>query len=621
MAQSISKTPAARPDTVEVNATAGDNAIAVTSTQVTLGGETVSYDGVESLTVNAAAGSDTVNVRSTFSLTPVTVNGGDDDDTINVGNLFNSLDDIESPLTVNGNAPASPTPGDALNINDDGSANGRTYLITATTVNRDGAAAITYATIESLTVNGASGNNTINVQSTASTTPVTINAGAGDDNIAIDSNGDTAGGTVDNVLSQITIDGQSGANTLHLEDFDDLSTMIRDIIHVTPTEIGADASDSFFGSGGSLTYNNLAHVTLNLSNQYAPDEVHLIPSADTSFELHGNDPDCPMNPDQLPGDALFVDFTGVTDPLLVADGAGNATWTFGNREDVAFDGFEKLNHVGIIVIAPDNGNPGIVRVFDAESGALKHTFAPFGENFRGGVRVAVGDMNCDGLPDIITAAGPSGAPEVRVFNGVTGLPFAGPLGSFMAYGKGSRAGVWVAAGDINQDGLTDIVTGPDNGGGPPVVKVFSGLDGSLVTQFTAYDTFFNGGVRVAVGDINGDSVPDIVTAPGKGRQPQVRVFDGTNLNGPAIHSFMAFATNFHHGLYPCGRRPEWRWPRGYHRQRRLRRPAPGARVRRYEPFGAGAIELRPIRHKRRRHAPRRCCRRGQRWRLGSHRRA
>ncbi len=233
----------------------------------------------------------------------------------------------------------------------------------------------------------------------------------------------------------------------------------------------------------------------------------------------------------------------------MADGAGNATWTFGNREDVAFDGFEKLNHVGIIVIAPDNGQPGIVRVFDAETGALRHTFAPFGANFRGGVRVAVGDMNCDGLPDIITAAGPSRAPEVRVFNGVTGVPFPGTLGSFLAYGKGSKAGVWVAAGDINQDGLTDIVTGPDNGGGPPVVKVFSGLDGALHTQFMAYDTFFNGGVRVAVGDINGDSIPDIVTAPGKGRQPQVRVFDGTNLNGPAIHTFMAFAANFHQGLY------------------------------------------------------------------------
>jgi hypothetical protein len=195
------------------------------------------------------------------------------------------------------------------------------------------------------------------------------------------------------------------------------------------------------------------------------------------------------------------------------------------------------------------GSPPLVQVFDAETGVEKLSFLAFDANFHGGVRVAVGDMNCDGLPDIIVAAGPGGAPEVRVFNGVTGLPFAGTLGGFLAYGKGSRAGVWVAAGDINQDGLTDIVTGPDNGGGPPLVRVFSGLDGGLHAEFIAYEAHFQGGVRVAVGDINGDSVPDIVTAPGQGRLPIVKVFDGTDLAGPAIASFQAFAANYRHGLY------------------------------------------------------------------------
>jgi hypothetical protein len=56
---------------------------------------------------------------------------------------------------------------------------------------------------------------------------------------------------------------------------------------VTPTQIGADPTDTFFGAGGSLTSSGLAHVTLDLSNGYFPDTVHLIPSATTAFELHG----------------------------------------------------------------------------------------------------------------------------------------------------------------------------------------------------------------------------------------------------------------------------------------------------------------------------------------------
>lgn len=536
-------------DSAVVNATAAVDTLDVTSILVTRGGETVAYSGLEGLTINALGEDDNINVQSTAASTPVTVNGGDDDDTFNIGNALNSLDDILGAVTVNGN---DPTASDALNVNDQGDADPHGYIVTSTTVERDGAAAITYGTVESLTLNGGGGGNLINVQSTAAGTVVVVNAGASDDDVTVDSNGgplDPPDGTVNFVVSSLTINGQGGINTLRLEDFSDPNLDTGDVVHVTPTQIGADPADNFFGTGGSLTYSGLAHITLDLSNGYFPDTVYLIPSATTAFELHGNDPDCPMNPDQLPGDALYVDFTGVTDPLLLADGEGNATWTFGNREDVAFDGFEKLNHVGIIVVAPDMGQEALVRVFDAETGAEKFSFQPFEAAFHGGIRVAVGDANCDGIPDIITAAGPGRAPEVRVFNGASGLPLAGTLGSFLAYDAGSMSGVWVAAGDINQDGFTDIVTGPDNGGGPPLVKVFTGETGLLHAQFNAYPTKFQGGVRVAVGDINGDIFPDVVTAPGPGRAPQVRVFDGLNLTDPPINSFLAFANNYRLGLY------------------------------------------------------------------------
>jgi hypothetical protein len=57
------------------------------------------------------------------------------------------------------------------------------------------------------------------------------------------------------------------------------------------------------------------------------------------------------------------------------------------------------------------------------------------------------------------------------------------------------------------------------------VRVFR-KDGTLINPgFFAYETSFRGGVHVAVGDVDGDGIDDIVTGPGLGGAPLARVFD------------------------------------------------------------------------------------------------
>src|SRR5947209_5441294 len=51
-------------------------------------------------------------------------------------------------------------------------------------------------------------------------------------------------------------------------------------------------------------------------------------------------------------------------------------------------------------------------------------------------------------------------------------------------------------------------------GSQPLVQVYDTADGALKYSFLAYDASYRGGVRVAVGDVTGDGVDDIVTAPG-----------------------------------------------------------------------------------------------------------
>ena len=201
----------------------------------------------------------------------------------------------------------------------------------------------------------------------------------------------------------------------------------------------------------------------------------------------------------------------------------------------------------IVVTGPDGKDPENVRVLDAATQAQKFSFLPFDEGEgNAGVRVAVGDVNGDGTPDIVVGEGPGGTPQVRVFDGKTGNPFSGTLGSFLAFPGGFHGGVFVAAGDVNGDGCADVIVGADAGPRSPLVKVFSGRDGSLLLRIAAYGAGFRGGVRVAAADIDGDGRSEIVTAPGPGGPVNVKVFDGT---GTAVRFIPAFNPTFKGGIF------------------------------------------------------------------------
>ena len=137
------------------------------------------------------------------------------------------------------------------------------------------------------------------------------------------------------------------------------------------------------------------------------------------------------------------------------------------------------------------------------------------------MRVAAADVDGDGRADIITGAGPGGGPHVRVFSGVD----LHEIDSFYAYIPTFAGGVYVAAGDVDGDGHADIITGAGAGGGPHV-RVFSGVDLHELASFFACDPTFAGGVHVAAGDIDEDGRVDVITGAGPGGDPHVKAFSG-----------------------------------------------------------------------------------------------
>jgi hypothetical protein len=239
-----------------------------------------------------------------------------------------------------------------------------------------------------------------------------------------------------------------------------------------------------------------------------------------------------------PGAAQVKVFSGL-DGTLLRNFSPYATFTGGvfvATGDINGDG--KAD----IITGVGSGASPHVKVFSGADSSELASFFAYDSAFTGGVRVAAGDVNGDGLADIITGAGASAASHVKVFDGSN----FSELRSFFAYDSAFTGGVFVAAGDVNGDGTPDIITGAGAGAGPHV-KVFNGKDNSELASFFAYASSFTGGVRVAAGDLNADGKADIITGPEGSSASHVKVFDGVQFS--EIRSFFGFDPTFKGGIY------------------------------------------------------------------------
>ena len=252
--------------------------------------------------------------------------------------------------------------------------------------------------------------------------------------------------------------------------------------------------------------------------------------------------------------------------------------------DLGGDGIEE------IIVAEGEGNSPRIQIF-RQDGSRIGVFYAYAESFRGGINVAVGDVNGDGIDEIVTAPADGGTPQIRVFDGRGNVLFTP---GFLAYAESFRGGMNVAVGDVNGDGTDEIITAPAKEGGPQV-KIFdrygdwtgfvwpfeakftggvsiaaANVDGvagdeiiagrqsagdsevrvyangkNLLSHFDAFGERFQGGVNVTGADLDGNGTDEIVTTPASGGGPQVRIF---NLAGSLIASTFVYANDFRGGV-------------------------------------------------------------------------
>ncbi len=195
-----------------------------------------------------------------------------------------------------------------------------------------------------------------------------------------------------------------------------------------------------------------------------------------------------------------------------------------------------------IVTMPINSTQApLVRIFTNRGVFIREwTLEPKARLFR--YTLAAADVNQDGKDELIFGTGPGSVPKVLVLNALGRKEH-----EFSVFVPGFRGGVRVAAGDVDGDRVPELIVGA-GAGGSPMVQVWSG-DGRKKAQWFAYDKKFRGGVTVAVGDYDGNGSYAIITGAGAGGGPQVRVLD---INGNVQAQWFAYDKKFRGGVRVTG---------------------------------------------------------------------
>jgi hypothetical protein len=105
-------------------------------------------------------------------------------------------------------------------------------------------------------------------------------------------------------------------------------------------------------------------------------------------------------------------------------------------------------------------------------------------------------------------------------------------GESLPYGANIKTATQLAAGNLDGDSGKEYITGTGIGSSPHV-RVFNDDYSFDDYGFFAYASNYFGGVNVAAGDVDGDGVDEIITGTGPGSTTHVRVFkkDGQPLGG------------------------------------------------------------------------------------------
>ncbi|HYE94720.1 MAG TPA: integrin alpha [Rubricoccaceae bacterium] len=219
------------------------------------------------------------------------------------------------------------------------------------------------------------------------------------------------------------------------------------------------------------------------------------------------------------GSSVYDDFGGAVAPAGDVDGDGYGDLLVGAR-------YEDLPDLPL-------GDQGAAFVFSGLTGDTLYALAsPYAErnSWFGAAVSGVGDLDRDGRDDFMVGApfhaygGHPNPGQVFVYTGASGVLLYELVSPHPEeYGMFGRAIAGV--GDVDGDGIPDLLVGAplESSGGR--AYAFSGADGRLIHELVAPDGAWFGETITGLGDVSGDGTPDYLIG---GRTTAAYVFNGAS---------------------------------------------------------------------------------------------
>lgn len=168
--------------------------------------------------------------------------------------------------------------------------------------------------------------------------------------------------------------------------------------------------------------------------------------------------------------------------------------------DLNADGYSE------IYVAPSDGYPMPLKVYTRHGRKMRHDFYPFGENYTGGFYLGTG--NIDGGPyktdELLIGAGKNSQPKVSIYNFNLDK-----IDEWLAWEYWFAGGVPVTGGDVDGNGIDEIIVGAGPGK-KPIVKIFDKAGTQLYDEITIYSSFDTPGIEVISADVDYDGKDDVI---------------------------------------------------------------------------------------------------------------